>query len=231
MRKIFDTIKELFRNKIFVSATKVIVGFFLSSICTLLFYDQFMKPVNWLKAAVSQFEVNMPSGSEITWGDRIIINAKHPDDVEYVQYNWDQDISIKEYNHVVEVEFPEEIGEHVLNFHLVDKQGKHKSYNSVNYRFNEVLNAPRLILSQVKDQYYPFEVITLQAIDKDGVHHIGYAWDREETTPIYGELAHVQVPNFIGPHKLLYYAKDENSNSSKWKILKVNVIPLPSANE
>lgn len=222
-------IKKFLNSQMFRTAAFGIFTFILGSISNLLFYDQFMIPVNWVKSAFSPFEVNMPSGSEVTWGDKIIINAKHPDDVEYIAYNWDKDNPIKQYNAVVEVEFPDKIGEHVLNFYLVNKQGKHKSDSSRSYYFNEILNAPRLLLQPEKDQFYPFETIAIKAIDKDGIHHIGYAWDNEHTTPVYEDSANIQVPDVLGPHLLHYYAKDDSQgyNFTEWKYLKINVIPLP----
>jgi len=89
--------------------------------------------------------------------------------------------------------------------------------------------APTVIVAPLGGDIEQSNTITIQAYDQIGIHHIGYSWNEQQTTPVYAETAVVTIPKDLSGHNILhFYAKDKspNYNSTYWQDITFNVINL-----
>lgn len=114
---------------------------------------------------------------------------------------------------------------HEIGLYTYGKNDYMKNFKVTVQVSDEDILPPDISVSPAGGYISPGDTITITADDPSGIHHIGYAWDNDKTTPVYSDTAVIKVPNNPGRHILHYYAKDNsnNYNWTKWKSVEFNI--------
>lgn len=91
---------------------------------------------------------------------------------------------------------------------------------------NYYLNMPTLIVSPEEGKITAGSFVTLKAFDEDGINHIAYLWDANESfTVVHSHIANIVVPAKCGKYTLYAYTEDAKGYKTLLKKYVFDIYP------